>query len=113
MDISSFRRSTKHEAQCRSLYKEYRVQFYEETGLGIDHIFHMAFIATRHLRDKSYPITEKTQSYQPSPTSMEQPTDSSLHLFRLVEDVGEVALSAVLTVVHGSHEDTSTALSPN
>lgn len=41
---------------------------------------------------------------------MKQPTDSSEHLFRLVEDVGEVALSAVLTVVHGSHEDTGTAL---
>jgi hypothetical protein len=32
------------------------------------------------------------------------------HLLGLVEDVGEVALAAVLTVVHSSHEDTSTAL---
>ena len=31
-------------------------------------------------------------------------------LFGLVEDVGEVALSAVLAVVHGGHEDTGTAL---
>ena len=31
-------------------------------------------------------------------------------LFGLVENVGKVALSAVLAVVHGSHEDTSTAL---
>lgn len=31
-------------------------------------------------------------------------------LFGLVENVGEVALSAVLAVVHGGHEDTSTAL---
>jgi hypothetical protein len=31
-------------------------------------------------------------------------------LFRVVEDVGEVAFTAVLTVVHGSHEDTGTAL---
>jgi hypothetical protein len=33
-----------------------------------------------------------------------------VHLLGLVEDVGEVALAAVLTVVHGSHEDTGTAL---
>jgi hypothetical protein len=32
------------------------------------------------------------------------------HLLGLVEDVGEVALAAVLTVVHSSHEDTGTAL---
>jgi hypothetical protein len=32
------------------------------------------------------------------------------HLFGLVEDVGEVALAAVLAVVHGSHEDTGTTL---
>lgn len=32
------------------------------------------------------------------------------HLFGLVEDVGEVALTAVLAVVHGSHEDTGTTL---
>jgi hypothetical protein len=31
-------------------------------------------------------------------------------LFGIVENVGEVALAAVLAVVHGSHEDTSTAL---
>ena len=31
-------------------------------------------------------------------------------LFGFIEDVGKVALSAVLTVVHGSHEDTGTAL---
>lgn len=31
-------------------------------------------------------------------------------LFRVIEDVGQVALAAVLTVVHGSHEDTSAAL---
>ena len=31
-------------------------------------------------------------------------------LFGLVENVGEVALSAVLAVVHSGHEDTSTAL---
>lgn len=34
-----------------------------------------------------------------------------VRLFGLVKDVGEVALAAVLTVVHSSHEDTSTALS--
>ena len=44
---------------------------------------------------------------------MKRATDLSIHLFRLVENVGEVALSAVLTVVHGSHEDTSTALNTN
>jgi hypothetical protein len=33
-----------------------------------------------------------------------------MSLFGLVEDVGEVATSAVLAVVHGSHEDTRTAL---
>ena len=38
-------------------------------------------------------------------------------LFRLVEDISQVALPAVLSVMHGSHEDTSTtvlggALSP-
>lgn len=39
-------------------------------------------------------------------------TQSRTHgrLFRLVENVGKMALSAVLTVVHSSHEDTSTAL---
>ena len=31
-------------------------------------------------------------------------------LLGLVEDVGEVAATAVLAVVHGSHEDTGTAL---
>lgn len=34
----------------------------------------------------------------------------AMRLFGLVEDVGQVALSAVLAVVHGGHEDTSTAL---
>jgi hypothetical protein len=29
---------------------------------------------------------------------------------RLVEDIGEVALAAILAVVHGGHEDTGTAL---
>ena len=33
-----------------------------------------------------------------------------MRLFGLVEDVGQVAATAVLTVVHGGHEDTSTAL---
>jgi len=33
-----------------------------------------------------------------------------VRLLRLVEDVGQVATSAVLAVVHGGHEDTSTAL---
>merc|ERR1719258_735830 len=32
-----------------------------------------------------------------------------IRLFRVVKDVGKVAATAVLTVVHGSHEDTSTA----
>ena len=32
------------------------------------------------------------------------------HLFHLIEDVGQVAATAVLAVVHGSHEDTGTAL---
>jgi hypothetical protein len=32
-------------------------------------------------------------------------------LLGLVEDVGEMALATVLAVVHGSHEDTSAALS--
>jgi hypothetical protein len=31
-------------------------------------------------------------------------------LLRLVEDVGQVAATTVLAVVHGGHEDTSTAL---
>ena len=31
-------------------------------------------------------------------------------LLGLVEDVGKVAATAVLAVVHGSHEDTGTAL---
>lgn len=35
---------------------------------------------------------------------------TGFHLLGLVEDVGEVALAAVLTVVHSSHEDTGTAL---
>lgn len=35
------------------------------------------------------------------------------YLFGFVEDVGKVALSAVLTVVHGSHEDTGTTLFQN
>ena len=34
----------------------------------------------------------------------------AMRLFGLVEDVGQVALSAVLAVVHGGHEDTGTAL---
>jgi hypothetical protein len=34
----------------------------------------------------------------------------SIRLFGLVENVGEMAAAAVLAVVHGSHEDTSTAL---
>jgi hypothetical protein len=33
-----------------------------------------------------------------------------MRLFGLVENVGKVAASAVLAVVHSSHEDTSTAL---
>ena len=33
-----------------------------------------------------------------------------MRLFGLVEDVGQVAATAVLAVVHGSHEDTGTAL---
>jgi hypothetical protein len=33
-----------------------------------------------------------------------------LNLLGLVEDVGEMALAAVLAIVHGSHEDTGTAL---
>ena len=33
-----------------------------------------------------------------------------VRLFGLVKDVGQVATSAVLAIVHGSHEDTSTAL---
>jgi hypothetical protein len=33
-----------------------------------------------------------------------------VHLLGLVEDVGEVALTAVLAVVHSGHEDTGTAL---
>jgi hypothetical protein len=33
-----------------------------------------------------------------------------LCLLRLVKDVGQVATSTVLAVVHGSHEDTSTTL---
>jgi hypothetical protein len=33
-----------------------------------------------------------------------------LHLLGLVKDVGQVATSAVLAVVHSSHKDTSTAL---
>lgn len=36
--------------------------------------------------------------------------DESPILLGLVEDVGEVALAAVLAVVHGGHEDTSSAL---
>lgn len=56
---------------------------------------------------------------QVSTTSLAQPSssktrllprDARAHLLRLIEDVGKVALSAVLTVMHGSHEDTSTAL---
>merc|ERR1739838_613202 len=35
---------------------------------------------------------------------------ATTRLFGLVEDVGQVAATAVLAVVHGSHEDTSTAL---
>ena len=35
---------------------------------------------------------------------------SSTRRLLLVEDVGEVAATAVLAVVHGSHEDTGTAL---
>jgi hypothetical protein len=34
-------------------------------------------------------------------------------LLGLVEDVGQVAATAVLAVVHGSHEDTGTALEKN
>jgi hypothetical protein len=33
-----------------------------------------------------------------------------MRLFGLIEDVGQVAAAAVLAVVHGGHEDTSTAL---
>ena len=32
------------------------------------------------------------------------------HLFRVIEDVCQVALAAVLTIVHRGHEDTSAAL---
>lgn len=32
------------------------------------------------------------------------------YLLWVVKDIGQVAFAAVLTVVHGSHEDTSTAL---
>lgn len=35
---------------------------------------------------------------------------SASPLLRVVEDVGQVAATAVLSVVHGGHEDTSTAL---
>ena len=35
---------------------------------------------------------------------------AATRLFGLVEDVGQVAATAVLAVVHGSHEDTGTAL---
>ena len=38
------------------------------------------------------------------------PRLDSDHLFGLVEDVGEVALAAVLAVVHSGHEDTGTTL---
>lgn len=42
---------------------------------------------------------------------MERPVSKKAkHLLGFVEDVGEVALAAVLTVVHSSHEETSTAL---
>ena len=33
-----------------------------------------------------------------------------MRLFGLVEDVSQMALATVLAVVHGSHEDTGTAL---
>jgi hypothetical protein len=33
-----------------------------------------------------------------------------IRLFGVIENISEVALSAVLTVVHSSHEDTGTAL---
>jgi hypothetical protein len=47
----------------------------------------------------------------PCPKPMTETSRSDgAHLLGLVEDVGEVALAAVLTVVHGSHEDTGTAL---
>jgi hypothetical protein len=38
---------------------------------------------------------------------------NAVTLLRVIEDVGEVAFTAVLTVVHGSHEDAGTALSAN
>lgn len=50
-----------------------------------------------------------TTRYQAPPASTDTEREA-IRLFRLVENVGEVALSAVLTVVHGSHEDTSTTL---
>jgi len=40
----------------------------------------------------------------------EKPQPDLDRLFGLVEDVGEVALAAVLAVVHSGHEDTGTAL---
>ena len=39
------------------------------------------------------------------------PNMTAPSLFRVIEDVREVALAAVLAIVHGSHEDTSTTLS--
>lgn len=42
-----------------------------------------------------------------------RPEISLVCLFGLIEDVGQMALPAVLTVVHGSHEDTGTALKGN
>jgi len=36
--------------------------------------------------------------------------EQSLLLSGLIEDVGQVATSTILTVVHSSHEDTSTTL---
>lgn len=40
----------------------------------------------------------------------EIPRSDDVHLLGLVEDVGKVALSAVLAVVHSGHEDTGTTL---
>ncbi|KAJ5861666.1 uncharacterized protein N7529_008976 [Penicillium soppii] len=57
-----------------------------------------------------------TSDYLPQPSitmlelDNETPQSDLDHLFGLVEDVGEVALSAVLAVVHSGHEDTGTTL---
>jgi len=47
---------------------------------------------------------------QPKPSNPSNTAEPVQHLRALVKDVGKVAATAVLAILHGSHEDTGAAL---